>query len=260
MKDNEVIRTMMKRKSVRKYRPDMPDRETVETIVRAGQKAPFAAQMYSIILRTKGGQPFGAPISFVICVDAHKIELFMKKRGWEIKTNPLTMLLLGMQDASYMAENMVIAAESFGLGSCFLGALSMSADHIGYIVKKCRLPDRVLPIVELVMGYPAEDEPTRPRYPLNFALFENEYPDIDEETLKSGMEAMDSGYLAQDYYRRGKCMIKLDAEEAVLHNSYNYDNYSWTEHISRKWSHYEPDPGAMLAALKERGFDLSGKA
>ena len=53
------------------------------------------------------------------------------------------------------------------------------------------------------MGYPAEDPPPRPRYPLDFTLFEDEYPELSDEDVDVAMADMDEGYLAQDYYRRG---------------------------------------------------------
>ena len=55
-----------------------------------------------------------------------------------------------------MAENMVIAAESLGMGSCFLGMTPYRAERIQ---KQYQLPKRVFPLVELVMGYPAEEFP-----------------------------------------------------------------------------------------------------
>ncbi|MDD2717741.1 MAG: hypothetical protein PHW04_17780 [Candidatus Wallbacteria bacterium] len=44
--------------------------------------------------------------------------------------------------------------------------------------------DRVFPLVQLVMGYPDENPPVRPRYPLNFVLFEGKYPDITDAQLE----------------------------------------------------------------------------
>lgn len=253
MQGNSIIDAMMKRKSVRKYKPDMPDMELIKTIVRAGQQAPFASQLYSVILCTKGKFAFGAPFSLIICIDAHKLEMFMHKRGWSIKTNTLTLLLLGMQDASYMAENMVIAAESFGLGSCFLGEGSINANRVRYLAKKLNLPNLVLPMVELVMGYPSEDAQTRPRYPMEFTLFENSYPDISDELLEKAMNTMDKGYLEQNYYSKQRIMIKLDGDRK---ETYTYDNYSWTEHISRKWGLWDELPNDLLDMLNERGFSI----
>lgn len=56
----EVIDTMMKRRSVRKYTDQQPDDEVVESIVRAGQQAPFAGQLCSVILTRKKKLPWGA--------------------------------------------------------------------------------------------------------------------------------------------------------------------------------------------------------
>jgi len=133
------------------------------------------------------------------------------------------------QDANLMAENMVIAARSLGLGSCLLGSAMFQADKIA---EEYLLPKRIFPLVQLVMGYPAEDPPPRPRYPLGFTLFEGKYPGLTDEMVSEAMKVMDEGYLAQDYYRRLKAKIPLESRRQ---ETYTYENYSWTEHICRKW-------------------------
>ncbi len=249
--DNEVIHTMMNRKSIRKYTSQMPSDEVIETVVRAGQQAPFASQLCSLLLTRIKGVPFGAPLLFTICVDMHRMELIMHKRNWTRVTNDLSFLFFGIQDASLMAENMVIAAESLGMGSCFLGVAPYIADKIA---KKYKLPARVFPLVQLVMGYPAENPPTRPRYPLSFTLFEEKYPQFTEGEIEQAMEQMDEGYLAQNYYSKPKIMIRLEGERA---ETFTYDNYSWTEHISRKWGQWYESPAELLGQLAERGFDVT---
>jgi FMN reductase (NADPH) len=250
---NETIETLMNRKSVRKYTDRKLSSDELETIIRAGQQAPFASQLYSVLFSTKGSIAFNAPIWFVICVDAYKLERFMKLRGWKIVTNDLTLLLLGMQDAAYMAENMVIAAESLGIGSCFLGAVSSSASRMKTLSKRFELPKRVFPIVELVMGYPDEDFPPRPRYPLAFTLFENKYPELSDQDVEKAMKVMDDGYLEQEYYKRQRAKIRL---EDGREDSYTFRNYSWTEHISRKWGQWTRSPDELLDTLNKRGFSL----
>lgn len=169
MKNNPVIQTMLDHKSIREYTDEVPSDEVIETIVRAGQQAPFASQYYSVLLsRNKKRNPFKAPLLFTICVDSHKFERIMAKRNWKLVTNDLTLLMFGIQDAALMAENMVVAARSLGLGSCFLAALYRAEK----IAEEYNLPKRVFPLVQLTIGYPAEDPPTRPRYPLEFTLFE----------------------------------------------------------------------------------------
>lgn len=255
MKTNAVIDTMLDHKSIRKYKGETPPDEVVESIVRAGQQAPFASQAYSVLLsRDMKHNPFKAPLLFTVCVDYHKFELIMKKRNWKPITNDLTLLFFGIEDASLMAENMVIAGRSLGLGSCFLGGAMFRA---GKIAEEYELPKRVFPIVQLVMGYPAENPPPRPRYPMEYALFENKYPDLSESQVKEAMRVMDEGYLGQGYYRKQNAKIALETKNRK--DNFTYDDYCWTEHICRKWGQWFPEPTELLVQLEKCGFHLNPK-
>ncbi len=251
---NPIIDAMLKRKSIRKFTDKIPSDEVIESIVRAGQQAPFAAQLYSILLsRERKRNAFHAPLLFTFCVDLNKMEIVMKKQGWKMVTNDLLMFIFGIQDATLAGENMVMAAESLGLGSVYLG-------EVPYWIKKIRskykLPGRVFPFVQLAMGYPAEDEPPRPRYPMDFTLFENEYPEFTDETVERAMKVMDDGYMGQDYYKKAKLIIPL---EDGREETYTFDNYGWTEHISRKWGQWHTDIDELLDNFKECGLDLERK-
>jgi nitroreductase len=238
MESNAVIETMLNRKSIRRYTDEPVPDEVLTAIVRAGQQAPFAYQLCSLLLsRNREKNTFGAPLLFTICVDSHRLELIMARRGWEMVQNDLSLLLFGIQDAALMAENMVIAADSLGLGSCFLGNAPYRA---GSITEEYKLPKRVFPLVQLAMGYPAEDPPPRPRYPLEFTFFEDEYPELSEELIARSMAEMDEGYMAQNYYRK-----------VGFQNT-----YGWTEHISRKVGQWDPDPEAILEPLALCGFHV----
>jgi len=228
----------------------MPSEEVIHTIVRAGQQAPFASQNYSVLLSRQKRLPFGAPLLFTICVDLHKIELIMTRRHWRLVSNDLFALIFGIQDATLMAENMVTAAESLGLGSCFLGAAPYKATTIA---KQYQLPKRVFPLVQLTMGYPAENPPPRPRYPLEFVLFEDAYPELSDEMVDQAMKEMDDGYLAQGYYRRAKYLIPLEEQRE---EKFDYDTYSWTEHISRKWGQWHRSTRELLDQLVQCGFNI----
>jgi FMN reductase (NADPH) len=251
MIDNPVVRTLMNRKSIRKYRPDVPSDEVVETVVRSGQQAPFAYQTGSLLLsRDPAINPFGAPLCFVVLVDVNRTERVMAARGWERRSSDLDTLLFGIQDAAYMAQNMVIAAESLGMGSCYIGAAPWMA---GKLSEERSMPARVFPLVMLAMGYPDEDPPVRPRYPLEFSLHGEVYREPDDVALEGAMETMDRGYLEQDYYRRAGFMVELP--EGVP-ETFTFDDYSWTEHISRKLGLWGTDPGRLQGILRDCGFDI----
>ncbi len=251
--ENPVITTLLSHKSVRKYKSDQPSDEVLNTIVRAGQQAPFASQLYSLLLSRKRKAPFGAPLWFTICIDLYRLERFMTIRNWKVVTNDLTLLIFGIQDAAYMAQNMVVAGEGLGLGSCFLGAAPYQAKRIA---REFKLPPRVFPLVQLVMGYPDEDFPPRPRFPISFTLFEDEYPQLSDEQVSEAMKEMDDGYLDQSYYRKQKARIRL---EGGREETFTYDDYSWTEHISRKWGQWYETPDDLLEQFKARGFNLEFK-
>jgi nitroreductase len=250
MISNSVIKTMLDRKSIRKYKPDTIPDDILEIVVKAGQQAPFASQLCSLLLsRDQPENPFKAPLFFIVCVDSHRWERIMAERNWNMRPDDLQLMLLGMQDAALMAENMVIAAESLGMGSCFLGGIPYHSDEI---IEKFKLPPRVFPMVGLVMGYPAETPPPRPRYPIEFVLFEDEYPDFDVDLIRESMEVMDKGYLAQDYYINLEAMIPLQGDRK---ETFTYETYSWTEHICRKWGQ-QLFPSTLTKHLKRYGFNI----
>lgn len=253
MKIPQLVDRLMQRTSVRAYTEEDPSREVVEAIVRCGQQAPFAAQLGSLLLsRDRTKNPFGAPLLFTGLVDVHRLERVMARRGWVRASSDLAILLFGIQDAAYMLENMVIAAEAFGLGSCYLGAAPYRAEEL---IESYRLPPRVFPLVQLTMGYPAEEAPPRPRYPMDLTLFEDTYPVLDDARIDRGMAIMDEGYLTQDYYRKADYLIPLEDRE----ETFTFDTYSWTEHMGRKWGQWLKDPRQVLQALEACGFRLTDR-
>ena len=252
MISNPVIDCMMDHKSIRAYTDEDPTDEVIETIVRAAQQAPFAGQTYSFLLsRDRAKHPWKAPLLFTVCVDMYKFERIMEVRGWKRRTNDLNSIWMAVQDASYATQNLIIAGRSLGLGSCLLGAAPSYADKIA---EQYDLPERVFPVVQLTMGYSDESPPCRPRYPLEYTLFEDKYTHFSDEQVKAAMKVMDDGYLAQDYYSAKRTMIKLTGDREEI---FDFDTYSWTEHICRKIGQWNPDPEPMKKQLKARGFDLN---
>ena len=150
-----------------------------------------------------------------------------------------------------MAQNMIIAAESLGLGTCLLGAAPYMAKQIK---KRYQLPEKVFPLVQLIIGYPAENPAPRPRYPMDFVLFTDGYPELDDAQVQKAMDTMDYGYLSQSYYANLDAKIDLTTDKK---ETYDYGNYSWTEHISRKWGQWHEDINEILEQLELCGFKLS---
>ena len=252
--EGNVLELIRRRASVRRFLDrGVPD-EVVEEVVAAGQRAPFTGQMYSVVVtsdpevRERLGELYGAlprvaPLFALVCVDFRRLERFVAARGRENRADDLTMLFLGIQDAAYAAQNMVLAAEALGLGSCFLGAAPRLAREMTEIFG---LPSRVYPLVGLVLGYPAESPPPRPRIPTDLVLHRDRYRDPSDEDVERALAVMDAGLLREGYY--GKYSARRDAGSE--------EKYGWGEHVARKYSTRPGDLETMLGLLAERGIDL----
>lgn len=187
---NETLRQIYERKSVRVFE-DKPIAEDVKRqILEAALQAPTAGNMtlYSILditdqklkdrlAVTCDNQPFiaEAPMVLVFCADYHRwYELFCKHVD-EVRTPGEGDLLLANADAIIAAQNTVVAAESFGIGSCYIGDITEN-----YEIHKelLNLPDYVVPACMLCFGYPTEQQKKRKkpgRFTVEDIVHENVY-------------------------------------------------------------------------------------
>jgi nitroreductase len=215
MINNPILNTIFQRKSIRKFTSEKISREKIEYIIRAGQMAPTACKMepYSFIIisdediknqiiNTMGNHKptrefmEQAASWIMICVDfARQIKLL---NILNIKNNfsEISKLILGVIDAALAAENMVLAAESFGLGSCFVGSIWTAPKKIATILN---LPENVLPILLLCIGYPNENPLSRPRWPIKNVLHENEYSMPDEKSIMNYIKTKSSWEITSPY-------------------------------------------------------------
>ena len=257
-----VLETVMNRASVRAFEDRPVPREVIERLARAGQQAPFTGQMYSFVVTTdqekreKAAELLGAlvlraPVFMLICVDFRKLEKFIAYRGRQNLADDLGLLFLGIQDASYAGQNIVLAAEEEGLGSCFLGGAPFDADELSPIFG---LPERVYPLVGLVLGYPTDRPAARPRIPLEHCLFWDQYQDLTDADVAQAMSVMDAGLIREGYYSRlnAKMPLREGQEDKV-----GLDEYGWSEHVSRKYGVHGWDmTSGLMGKLARHGVHL----
>ncbi len=80
--------------------------------------------------------------------------------------------IIATVDAAIVAQSTVIAAESLGLGICYIGALRNDPSKVSDLLE---LPDHVYPVFGLCLGYPDEDPEIKPRLPMNIFLKDDTY-------------------------------------------------------------------------------------
>lgn len=258
-----IFTIIQNRRSIREFLDKPISDETLDQILTAGFRAPFAAQLCSLVytrnrkkinaLRPMGVYPTTKVLMFFL-VDLYRHEKMMKQRGHTYDFDDTFALWLGLQDVSLVVENLILAAEALGLGSVLLGAAPQVVDQI---VEHFNIPKRAYPVVGLCLGYPdpAEHTEIRPRYPLSFSAFEDNYKDTKGEELAVAMKVMDEGYLAQDYYAERKIKIPLAKGPDLV----DFDTYSWCEHISRKFIHGGWSKTPLLERLRNHGFVFDSK-
>jgi nitroreductase len=254
-----VLRVIHNRRSIREYLDKPVTDEILSQILEAGFRAPFAAQLCSVIY-TRSREKMKkagiivyptAPVHMIFFIDFRRLEKIMAHRGHEYGYDDMMAIWLGVQDVVLMIQNLTIAAESLGLGSVLYGLTPLKADSIAKIF---RVPQRVFPVVGMSVGYPdpAENTEIRPRFPLEMAAFEDVYRDHTDEDIRICMEKMDEGYLAQGYYIRSRTKVDLVDKEDTI----GFDKYSWSEHISRKFRSAFRKGDPLLDILRKHGFDL----
>ncbi len=228
MKDtrNEVIRQLTARKSVRVFEEREIDEEIVLRILDAATQAPTAGnqQLYTILRITDKDkllrlsescdhQPFIAEgkLVLVFCADCRKWYEAYKYGDCSPREPGAGDLMLAVVDTAIAAQNAVIAAESFGIGSCYIGDILENIEEQREILN---LPEYVMPAVMLVFGYPTQQQKDRPkpvRSPLDTIVFENSYPEFDEATVRRMLECKTGG-VPYDHWIKAFCKRKYNSD------------------------------------------------
>jgi FMN reductase (NADPH)/FMN reductase [NAD(P)H] len=196
---NPVLDVIFNRKSIRAYDPGPIDRQDRDTIVQAAIRAPTAGNLmlYSIIevtdqavkdrlVHTCDNQPFiaRAPLVLLFLADFQRLHDYIlhcgvgeacRQQGIPMRRPEEGDLLLACCDALIAAQTAVIAAESLGIGSCYVGDILENYEVHQQLFD---LPPYVFPICLVCFGRPTAQQKEReltPRFDRRFIAFENRY-------------------------------------------------------------------------------------
>jgi nitroreductase len=160
---NPIIETIFQRRSIRKYTDQQVEPEKLDILLKVGMAAPSAMNC--------------KPWEFVVITNPEKLSQFRSRLIFGNRNAPAAIVVCGnpslslnpaarlfwVQDCSLAGENILIAAESLGLGTVWVGI-----HPVGEFVRVVRdiagLPKRVTPLGLIYVGYPMEDKPARTQY------------------------------------------------------------------------------------------------
>ena len=206
-----VLNQLLEHRSIRKFRTDPVPEDVLLKAIEAGQQAATSSniQAYCVIrireqqrlgrlVELTGGQKKVAECGafLTICGDTRRHRLIAARAGKPYISN-LETFLLATIDASLFAQNLVIALEGMGWGTCYIGGLR---NDLPGLLKELGTPEGVWPIFGLCIGRPDQDPEIRPRLDPAAVFFEESYP--DDSTMLDRIDDYDVR-MGDWYQRRG---------------------------------------------------------
>lgn len=237
-------------RSIRRYKATPIPQDLLDRIVEAGCRASNTGnmQLYSVIVtrdtdriaqlsKLHFGQGATAPLFLTVCIDVNRYHHWCRLRDCDQPYSNLLWLLSATVDASLFAQNICIAAESEGLGFCYLGTVLYNT---AAIAKLLDIPTGVVPIITLSMGYPDENPTQSERLPLEGIVHNETYRHYSDRDI--------------DDIHRLREEFPFNQEMVKLNNVRNLAELFTTKRYPRKDN--EAISAALRQFLNQAGFTL----
>ena len=226
MNTNHITDSLKSRKSVRAFEDRQIPEDIKQEILRCAAQAPTAGnqQLYTILditdqarkerlAVTCDNQPFiaKAPLVLIFCADAQRWHDAYIEAGCSPRAPGAGDLMLAVCDAAIAAQNAVTAAESFGIGSCYIGDIMERCEAHRELLG---LPPFVFPALMLVFGYPTQQQMSREkpeRFAMKHIVHENIYRRMDGPELRE-MMSQRAGSRGYDEWVRAFCERKYNSD------------------------------------------------
>jgi nitroreductase/FMN reductase [NAD(P)H] len=179
-----------------------------------------------------------APVFIIVLANGRRTPQIAALRGKPFPNDHLDLFFNATVDAAIVLASLVQAAEAIGLGCC---PISMIRDHAQAIAEMFALPDKVVPVAGLTLGWPAEEGAISPRLPLSVTVHEERYA---ESNLAAKIDAYDRRRAALRPYRKQRDPGRFGVAEF----------YGWSEDKARQYA--KPQRGDFGAFVRRQGFRL----
>jgi len=193
---NFALKTMLQHRSIRKFTSENIDDPTLDLILRAACNGSTMGnmQLYSIII-TKDKEkmermaPFhfnqpiatNAPLILTFVADFNRFNKYCEYRDAETGAySNLQSYHWAVTDAIIAAQNACIAAESLGLGICWLGTITFNVDKF---IEILNLPKHTVPVACIAIGYPDENPELTDKLPLEALVHYETYNDYNKDSI-----------------------------------------------------------------------------
>lgn len=179
-----------------------------------------------------------APAFAVICANNRRQRRLSELRGKPFANDHLDAFFNATVDAAIVLATLNMAAEAVGLGTC---PISVLRDRAGELSEILALPDHVIPVAGLCLGWPREGGPPRMRLPLDVTVHTDRFDDTD---FDRHLEAYDRRRAAAQPYANQRDPERFGTAE----------HYGWSEDKARQYA--TPQRADFGAFVRAKGFSL----
>lgn len=184
------------RRTVRRYCPDAIDDTLVRNLLMLAAHAPNTGnmQLYSAVVTTDEdtkrrlapahfNQPQVTGCSHVVtfCADYRRYAEWCRLSGADPGCDNFQSFMAAVIDTSLFAQQFNTLAEMNGLGCCYLGTTTYNAPEIGEVLE---LPQFVVPITTITVGYPEGDAASSDRLQAEAVIMDDKYKMFSESEIK----------------------------------------------------------------------------
>lgn len=238
MPSNPVLDCLMNHRSIRRFKSDPVPETTIETILRAGIRAATAGsiQPYAFIVvdepaLLKKISYIPAPLAIVAVVDQNRVKRYYELNDAPFYNDQAVNLMISHWDATIALQNVVVAAESMGLGTVYIGMiLSMNLQEI------LGVPEHVVPAGLIALGTPDEEPQLRPRLPLEAVVHRNGYQSPSDEDIASWYSEGDAAWMDRFENEWSEEQQKKFIGKGVTNRAQNWTIGHYTEEFTHTQS------------------------
>lgn len=247
---NQTIEHQLQHRTIRAWKPQEVSPQVRSVLEHVAQRTASSTGMQAAgIIRITdkkireglariGGQDYlaQAPELWMFIADSARNAAIAKEKGADApQAVSMDAFFTGFTDAVLMAQNVVNAAESLGLGTNFYGCIH---NDTAAVVDLLKLPELTYPVLGLGFGYPDQSPALKPRMPMNLRISENTYhrPASWVEVLKEYDEELNTYYDLRD-------------------NAHSVG--AFTDQVVRRAASVVARRADLLKVARSQGFDLN---
>lgn len=247
-----MMHSLNTRRTVRSYSDKIIEDQLLSTLLESAAHASNTGNMqaYSVVVTKDSAQKqalapahfnqkqvLNAPVVLTFCADLNRIDAWCRFRQADSGFDNIQALTFASIDAMIFAQTFCVAAEEQGLGICYLGTTTYQASTI---IDVLGLPELVLPITTVTVGYPNPDVPTMmsDKLPMDGIVHQEKYEPFTRQRI-------DAIYLEKEMLEESKKFVEINKKQtlAQVYAEIRYKKAD-NEFFSEKW----------MEAIRKQGF------